>query len=419
MKNLSTELKLELAGTLGCAIVLSIGLATQNTLATLMAGVCLGILGQRWVRRFMNRGEAAEVDSPVVKAPSPAAPVEAPRSRPDRSTAYRKSAPRKRRREPVSDPTEFVETMIADGRYALLLRPEVVPNLSSEQLKIAIASLHEEMAFVPDGDVKMGCADNSEEDTSQSHHATSVFVDRYPVTNAVYKQFVDDGGYESEEYWDEGVFTGVANFVDQTGCAGPRYWTHGTYPSGLGDHPVVGVSWFEASACARWMGKRLAAGPEWVKAAAWPVTGPDGQIQQRKYPWGDRFGEGMANTWASGIGGTVSVFEFNNGASMSGGHQFVGNVWEWMGDDAHIAHQESDVARSNRIKAIRGGAFDTYFENQATCHFESGDDPFARKHNIGFRCVVTADELAAEVRQEGRKVSLGHSENDAITANHA
>ncbi len=46
------------------------------------------------------------------------------------------------------------------------------------------------------------------------------------------------------------------------------------------------------------------------------------------------------------------------------------------------------------MKSIRGGAYDTYFENQATCHFQSGEHPISRKHNIGFRLALGACDLA-------------------------
>ena len=46
------------------------------------------------------------------------------------------------------------------------------------------------------------------------------------------------------------------------------------------------------------------------------------------------------------------------------------------------------------MKSIRGGAFDTYFESQATSQFQSGENPLLRRHNIGFRCVVGACDLA-------------------------
>jgi iron(II)-dependent oxidoreductase len=45
------------------------------------------------------------------------------------------------------------------------------------------------------------------------------------------------------------------------------------------------------------------------------------------------------------------------------------------------------------LKGLRGGAFDTYFENQATCQLYSGDSPLVRRHNIGFRCALSASDI--------------------------
>ena len=66
------------------------------------------------------------------------------------------------------------------------------------------------------------------------------------------------------------------------------------------------------------------------------------------------------------------------------------------------------------LKNIRGGAFDTYFENQATCQFASGEVPLARKHNIGFRCVLGTCDLAVDpartVNRAGHEASLAECE---------
>ena len=53
----------------------------------------------------------------------------------------------------------------------------------------------------------------------------------------------------------------------------------------------------------------------------------------------------------------------------------------------------------DRLKSIRGGAFDTYFDNQATCQFESGEYPLSRRHNIGFRCAIGTCDLVLDLPQ--------------------
>ena len=106
----------------------------------------------------------------------------------------------------------------------------------------------------------------------------ALYLDRYPVTNLEFQQFVNAGGYEKLEYWDEEALPALLDFVDQTGQPGPRYWIEGHYQGGEERRPVVGVSWYEASAYARWVGKRLPTDAEWTKAGAWPVevgAGPD------------------------------------------------------------------------------------------------------------------------------------------------
>ena len=103
------------------------------------------------------------------------------------------------------------------------------------------------------------------------------FIDRYEVTNASFKQFVDAGGYEREEYWDvpfvkEGhtlsFSQAMEEFRDTTDRPGPATWELGNYAEGQDDHPVTGVSWYEADAYARFLGKRLPTIFHWARAAS-------------------------------------------------------------------------------------------------------------------------------------------------------
>jgi iron(II)-dependent oxidoreductase len=303
----------------------------------------------------------------------------------------------------------LVHEMLEMGRYALLLRPEMNRHLDREHLTRAVRHLDEAMALVPAGRVLLGPL--AEQSSSSSgafdanpkmlerfmHRVETLYLDRYPVTHFEFQQFVQAGGYEKLEYWDEEALPALLDFVDETGQPGPRYWIGGQYQSGDERRPVVGVSWYEASAYARWAGKRLPTDAEWTKAGAWPVESAPGRIAQRRYPWGESFDIRRANLWGSHRNGPVDVDEYSDGVSVGGVHQLVGNVWEWSGSPL-LASVEPSFHVPETFKSVRGGAFDTYFENHATCHYQSGEHPLARRHNIGFRLALPMSTL--EVAEE-------------------
>ena len=89
------------------------------------------------------------------------------------------------------------------------------------------------------------------------------------------------------------------------------------------------------------------------------------------------------------MGGVELLLPDRLRASAAGVLQLVGNVWEWTGTDFGAWGGELHPP----MKSLRGGAFDTYFDNQAMCQFQSGDTPIARRHNIGFRCALSACDL--------------------------
>lgn len=306
---------------------------------------------------------------------------------------------------PPSGGTEaLVNEMLSYGRYALLLRAETSGHVSPNQLTRAVRLLDEAMALVPDGHVWLGqlaeqasCGQYPDEVDPRLFKTglakvAALYLDRYTVTNGQYQNFVDDGGYEKLEYWSEEALPALLDFVDQTGHPGPRFWIDGTYPIGRDRVPVVGVSWYEACAYARWAGKRLPTDAEWTKAGAWPVESAPGRIAQRRYPWGESFDVRRANLWGTGHKQPVDVSEYQSGGSVGGIHQLIGNVWEWTASRlCDTAHPSLHMPET--MKSIRGGAFDTYFESQATCHYQSGELPLARRANIGFRLALSMSAL--------------------------
>lgn len=301
-----------------------------------------------------------------------------------------KSTPEHDQSDSPSD--RLVAEMIAQGREVLLLRPQIAANLTPSQLESAQEQLDEEMAVVPQGIVVLlpGETDRAAADevAPEVVDVEGLYIDRYPVTNRQFKAFVDAGGYEEMSLWDESIWPAVLQFIDTTRHPGPRFWENGTYPKQLADHPVVGVSWYEACAYARWVGKRLPTDPEWVKAGAWPVGADTGLPTQRRFPWGDSMDRKLAHLWGPDVSGTVPVTRYADGASVGGVHQLIGNVWEWTASPFATWSGGERFFQEKPLKSIRGGAFDTYFDNQASCQFQSGEDPLARKHNIGFRCAV-------------------------------
>ncbi len=306
-----------------------------------------------------------------------------------------------------SDASALVGQMLDEKRYSLLLRPQVAAQLTDAHFAKALAAVSEWMALVPDGEVAL------EENGAQRVIPVSrFFLDRHQVTNQEYFEFVAAGGYRQSTLWDESILPAVLDFVDRTGKPGPKYWFDGYYPDGEEKLPVVGVSWYEACAYARWIGKRLPSDAEWVKAGSWPVPLNGETRSQRKYPWGDAMDRARANLWGSGPGCIVPVDCYPNGVSVGGVHQLIGNVWEWTASPFRGASLSIDDLPSGGavfiepMKSVRGGAFDTYFDNQATCQFQSGESPLHRRHNVGFRCAIGVCDLTLVRKNPGEKTPV-------------
>jgi formylglycine-generating enzyme required for sulfatase activity len=184
------------------------------------------------------------------------------------------------------------------------------------------------MALIPKGPFLYG-EDRVHEDIPYDYYMAI-----YPVTNDHYKVFMLANGYGSQNYWsEEGWAWKQEKQVNQ-----PRYWTDHKWNQA--DHPVVGVTYYEAEAYATWAGKRLPTEQEWEKAA----RGTDG----REYPWGNDFDKSKCNSEESGIGVTTPVTKYTKGISPSGCFDMAGNVWEWCA---------SWYEQSGGLRVIRGGSW--------------------------------------------------------------
>ena len=150
-----------------------------------------------------------------------------------------------------------------------------------------------DMIYIPGGSFTMGT--NNGDASHQPEHEVYVadfYLDRWPVTNAEYKKFIDDTDYPVPDYNVSWCDTKIYNWDSE----------QRTYPIEKADHPVVLVSWEDAMAYAAWAGKRLLTEAEWERAAR--------GIEGRRYPWGNAFTSGLCNSKEAELGQTSSVGHF-------------------------------------------------------------------------------------------------------------
>ena len=186
-------------------------------------------------------------------------------------------------------------------------------------------------------------------------------IDKYEVTNEDYAKFILNGGYKIDSLWNFKELEGSNYkelFIDKTGFNGPSTWELGSFPENKSNYPVSGISWFEAMAYCKSIGKSLPNIYQWDYAATLNFSGditPRSNIQSEdKIPVGSK--------------------RITSGFGL---YDVAGNVSEWISN-------ESD----NSSKVIMGGSwkdpgyiFNTLYSK----------DPFDRDSGNGCRCVYSEE----------------------------
>ncbi len=247
------------------------------------------------------------------------------------------------------------------------------------------------------------------------------YMDRYPLTNRRFRDFVQTARYktEAERFGWSFVFHNqlppgrYQELVDDT-VAGHEWWckvdeadwAHPEGPdSGIDtrlDHPVTHISWNDADAYAAWAGKRLPTEAEWETAAR-------GGLEQKVYAWGDELtpgGKHLCNIWQGefprhdtgddGYKGPCPVDAFP--ANTFGLYSTAGNVWEWCADwfhpDYHVTatHENPVGPARGTSRVMRGGSFLCHesYCNRYRVAARTSNTPDSSTGNLGFRCVRDA-----------------------------
>ena len=246
-------------------------------------------------------------------------------------------------------------------------------------------------------------------------------MDRHPVTNAVFEEFVRATNYKTEAerfgwsfvFWSHLPKKRFAELVEDTVAAAPWWckvrgasWKSPEGPqsniSKRGDYPVVHVSWNDAQAFCQWSGQRLPTEAEWEYAAR-------GGLEQKLYPWGDKLrpdGEHRCNIWQGefpkldtgddGYKGTCPVEAFPpNGFGL---YSITGNAWEWCSDWFDAAFHRTGPRANPQgppagvARVMKGGSFLCHksYCNRYRVAARSSNTPDSSTANIGFRCALSA-----------------------------
>lgn len=223
--------------------------------------------------------------------------------------------------------------------------------------------------------------------TAGEHSADpGLYIDRFEVTVRDYREFLEATGRKLPK--------------------GASLWTD---PAGTAFMPATGVTLWDARAYATWRGKRLPTSAEWE----WAARGPNGF----EYPWGEGFIETTANTAELDLLRPTIVGTFYNGRSLySGAYDMVGNVAEWTDSQVARAVETKYIVRGGSFRTSGLGAMDappaagTPEASVASANDEGTGfslKPEGWSNDVGFRCVVSADEVSRDARLREELAKLG------------
>ena len=227
--------------------------------------------------------------------------------------------------------------------------------------------------------------------TKKEEPVEDLYVAKYPVTNKLYRSFIAALGKQSgfreklieiaeKKTWDTGFEKYLNNGKDDLATLFRSKYDEDR-KFGSDDQPVVGVTWYAASAYCLWLSLlentdqgntyRLPAEIEWE----WAAGGKD----KREYPWAKEKGaptSKLAN-YGETVGVTTPVGSYPEGATPEGLYDVAGNVWEWM---------ENWYDKDESTRSLRGGSWDVVSDN-LRCSSRDWYYPVDWLYNIGFRVV--------------------------------
>ncbi|WP_443147646.1 SUMF1/EgtB/PvdO family nonheme iron enzyme [Nitrospira sp.] len=258
------------------------------------------------------------------------------------------------------------------------------------------------MILIPAGEFRMGSTENQISSLLKDFEGIqfNAFQAEIPQRQISLK------AYYLDQY--EVSYRHYRAFLESTGRAAPAFWENERFHKP--DHPVLGVTWYDATAYCTWAGKRLPTEAEWEYAA----RGPQGYA----YPWGNswdpqrtntasywagknfssmaKWGEWMQTALDRGKAGPLEVGTFSNGVSPFDIHDMAGNISEWVFDwytpyenQPTLIHNPNG-ADSGTMKVHRGGSW-SVSSIFARSTYRARENPEKRSPYIGIRCAKSSE----------------------------
>ncbi|MCD6125162.1 SUMF1/EgtB/PvdO family nonheme iron enzyme [bacterium] len=274
---------------------------------------------------------------------------------------------------------------------------------------------HAPLVHIPADEFDMGDSwgiGGAEEFPVHIVHLSEYYIYKYEVTCAQYAEFIASGGYDDPEWWDPVSW----KWKESEHINAPLNWGNPDYHLGeeFPNYPVTGISWYEAMAYARFVGKSLPTEAEWEFAARGNEgedINSDGIPDGFKFPWGNEFyrGDSTFCNYKSGADGgmdsyddgyrlTAPVGSYPHGASPFGVMDMAGNVAEWCYDWFDInyysfsPYENPTGPETGTEKVVRGGSYITTssidlpgYNLRTTSRAKKS--PETRRNFIGFRLV--------------------------------
>jgi formylglycine-generating enzyme required for sulfatase activity len=275
---------------------------------------------------------------------------------------------------------------------AQLERPEFEPNpgqifqqelivakyLPQEKIPHNIEPIMSEMIVIPSGEYARGSLTGARDEMPRHKIQISPFaLDTHPVTNEQFVRFLDVMGGEKDAQNNDMIRLKESRIKKLGGKL--------VIESGYSKHPVVGISWYGASAYAKWVGKRLPTEAEWEIAAS--------SLKEDLYPTGETIEKSMANFFSSD---TCPVMSY--APSLIGLYDMAGNVYEWCQDWYGYNYYEASIQeplnpagpQQGVYRVLRGGCWKSLKEDLRVSH-RHRNNPFAVNSTYGFRCAADVE----------------------------